>query len=147
MPLQTEIKIAVAQMEVSPGDPEKNVEKIIGLIREAVKRGDELIVFPEMCVSGYLLGDEWENEAFVKDLYNYNEAIIEASRDIAVVWGNVDIDEQKINEDGRVRQGSLARLELSVAGLLAVWDRPKRRRACRAIPARAARACSCAGRW
>lgn len=108
MPLQTEIKIAVAQMEVTPGDPEKNVEKIIDLIREAVKRGDELIVFPEMCVSGYLLGDEWENEAFVKDLYNYNEAIIAASPDIAVVWGNVDIDEQKVNEDGRMRKYNAA---------------------------------------
>ncbi len=108
MPLDTEIKVAVAQIEVAPGRPDKNIARILEKIGEAGKGKDDMVIFPEMAVAGYFLGDEWENEAFVNDVYGYNEDIIGASKGITVIWGNVDIDRHKVNEDGRTRKYNAA---------------------------------------
>jgi len=44
--------INIAQIQVFPGNPEKNLKNII---REIKKSDSDLIVFPEMAVSGYFL--------------------------------------------------------------------------------------------
>ncbi|MGK7396891.1 MAG: NAD(+) synthase [Candidatus Cyclobacteriaceae bacterium M3_2C_046] len=108
MPQFAPLKIAVFQMEVKPGHPGKNAEKIINAIIEARETGYDLIVFPEMAVPGYLLGDEWENEAFVKDAYQYNQDIIKVTENIVAIWGNVDLDPSQKNEDGRIRKYNAA---------------------------------------
>jgi NAD+ synthase (glutamine-hydrolysing) len=102
------MKIAVVQMEVVPGHPDINVKKMLAEIKKARAAGDEMIVFPEMAVPGYLLGDEWENTAFVKDCYQYNEVIKNATQGIVAVWGNIDIDTRLKNEDGRIRKYNAA---------------------------------------
>ena len=104
MKLKTELKVAIAQIDVSAGHPDKNVAKILTLIKEAKEKRDDIIVFPEMAVPGYFIGDEWENLAFIKDAFSYNEDIAQAAKDIIVIWGNVDIDKNKTNEDGRIRK-------------------------------------------
>jgi NAD+ synthase (glutamine-hydrolysing) len=106
--MTTKLKIAIAQVEIIPGHPDINVKKIISEIEKARIDGDHLIIFPEMAVPGYLLGDEWENNAFVTDCFNYNEEIIKASENIAVIWGNVDLDSTKRSEDGRIRKYNAA---------------------------------------
>lgn len=102
------MKIAVAQMEVIPGHPDINTKKIVLEIEKAREAGDELIVFPELAVPGYLLGDEWENEAFVKDCYSFNEAIKNATQGITAIWGNIDLDFERRSEDGRIRKYNAA---------------------------------------
>jgi NAD+ synthase (glutamine-hydrolysing) len=108
MPTDVPINVAVVQMDIAPGRPDINSRKILGEIQAAVTNGDDIIVFPEMAIPGYLLGDEWENISFVKDAYAYNEEIREATKGIVAIWGNVDVDFEKINEDGRVRKYNAA---------------------------------------
>lgn len=103
-----ELKIAVAQIDVKAGHPDKNVRKIIHEIEKSGQEGTDLIIFPEMAVPGYLLGDEWENNAFIKDCYNYNEDIKNATKNITAIWGNIDIDLDKRSEDGRIRKYNTA---------------------------------------
>ena len=98
------IKTSVCQMEVIPGRPDINSETILKEINDARSREVDLIVFPEMCISGYLIADLYEDEGFIKDVCAYNKTIAQASKDITVVWGNLDIDVHKINEDGRIRK-------------------------------------------
>lgn len=98
------INFAIAQMEVLPGHPDLNVGKIIKETESAKKHKVDVIIFPEMAVPGYMLGDEWENDSFIKDLMTYNENILAASKDIAIVWGNVWADFDKKGEDGRTRK-------------------------------------------
>ncbi len=98
------IKFAISQMEVIAGHPDINVDKILKETELAKKRKIDMILFPEMAVPGYLLGDEWENDSFVMDLMEYNQKILEASKDIAIVWGNVHADVDKKGEDGRIRK-------------------------------------------
>jgi NAD+ synthase (glutamine-hydrolysing) len=61
-----------------------------------------------MAVPGYLLGDEWENSSYVKDCFAYNNDIRIATNGIVAIWGNVDIDTSKKNEDGRIRKYNAA---------------------------------------
>lgn len=97
--------INVSQMQVIPGNPERNLAKILEDIREAKRRKVDLIIFPEMAVSGYLLGDEWENESFVRECYEMNREIIEATKwGISAIWWNVLVDNGRVNEDWRLRK-------------------------------------------
>lgn len=98
------IKIAVAQLDIKPGHPDQNVQKILAEIEKSKQAGDDIIVFSEMAVPGYLLGDEWENSAFVKDCFAYNEEIKNATQHIIAIWGNIDLDKSLRSEDGRIRK-------------------------------------------
>ena len=68
--------IVVCQMEVIPGNPEVNLARILRGIDEACAAGAALVLFPEMALPGYLLGDEWENDAFLRDLAGMNDEIV-----------------------------------------------------------------------
>lgn len=95
----------IAQMNVVPGNPEANLEKILSLIEQAKLAGHDGIVFPEMAIPGYLLGDEWENESYVQECTEMNKEIIAATRDrFTAIWWNVSIDEAKKWDDGRLRK-------------------------------------------
>lgn len=100
--------IAVAQLEVIPGRPDRNMDGILREIKLARKRDMDVIVFPEMAVPGYLLGDEWENDSFINDLMCYNDDIRDASQDLCVVWGSVYADTRQKGEDGRIRKYNAA---------------------------------------
>jgi NAD+ synthase (glutamine-hydrolysing) len=102
------LHIAVAQLNIIAGHPAINARKILLEIEKAIKEKDDIIVFPEMAIPGYLLGDEWENSAYIKDCYSWNEEIKNATNNIVAVWGNVDIDESKKSEDGRIRKYNAA---------------------------------------
>lgn len=98
------VKFALSQLDIMAGHPDVNVAKIIKEIEKAKQRGIDVIVFSEMAVPGYLLGDEWENVSFVNDLMDYNEDIKKASSGITVIWGNVYVDLNAKGEDGRARK-------------------------------------------
>lgn len=98
------LKIAMVQMEVVPGHPDVNTATILRFIEEARAKGADVVIFPEMAVPGYFLGDTWEQSAFLRDCESYGRDIIAASKDITVMFGNVAIDWQKKNNDGRVRK-------------------------------------------
>ena len=98
------LKIAMGQMEVIPGHPDQNTAKILSMIADAKKQSVNLIIFPEMAVPGYLLGDTWEQSSFLKDCERYGQDIIDASTSITVMFGNIAIDWSKKNNDGRVRK-------------------------------------------
>lgn len=102
------MKIKLVQVKVLPNRPDKNLEKILQEIAKAKASRTDLLIFSEMVVSGYLLGDEWENESFLKEVDDANETIKDASGGLTVIWGSVDVDWQKKGEDGRVRKHNSA---------------------------------------
>ncbi|MCI6231178.1 MAG: NAD(+) synthase [Selenomonas sp.] len=98
------LKIAMAQMKVSPGHPDVNTETMLRMIADAKAQKADVIVFPEMCIPGYLLGDAWEQTAFLRDCESYGKDVIAAAQGIVVLFGNIAIDWEKKNNDGRVRK-------------------------------------------
>lgn len=99
-----ETSVCLAQMRVSPGDPRANTKKIIEIISQAAKNKADLVVFPEMAVPGYLIGDAWERPAFLRECEECGKQIREAAENITVIFGNIGIDWTRRNEDGRVRK-------------------------------------------
>ncbi len=101
------LKISVCQMKVIPGKPNLNAEYIIGEIRKAKKRDIDIIVFPEMCISGYVIGDMFEDDSFVMDVVKHNSQIVKeaAHLGITVIFGSLQCgaSSQK-GEDGRLRK-------------------------------------------
>lgn len=99
------LKMAICQMKVIPGRPDLNADYMIGEIEAAQKRNLDVIVFPEMCVTGYLIADQYEDVFFANDIRIQNERIREASASgITVIFGSLVIDPAKKGEDGRVRR-------------------------------------------
>lgn len=97
-------KIAMGQMEVVPGRPDINTGTMLDMIAAARRGGSHLVIFPEMAIPGYLLGDTWEQQAFLRDCEEYGRRIIEASDGIGVLFGNVGLDWDKTGDDGRIRK-------------------------------------------
>ena len=97
-------EIALIQMDVKPARPDLNVDRMLRYIDRAREAGADLVVFSELCISGYILGDLWEVDALVKDFAAYSDTIRKASQDIVVLFGNVALDRANIGEDGRIRK-------------------------------------------
>jgi NAD+ synthase (glutamine-hydrolysing) len=96
------MKLALAQLNVHAGDIAANLSAMHHMIQEAKAQGADLIVFPEMAVGGYLIGDRFLHEEFVEELLVANEQIKAWSDGIAIVWGNIALHPQgKRNRDGR----------------------------------------------
>ena len=97
-------KIALVQMDVKPGRPDLNVTHMIQSLGRVREEGGELAVFSELCISGYILGDLWEVDAYAEDFACYSDEICAASDGLTVVFGNVAVDRESTGQDGRLRK-------------------------------------------
>ena len=102
------MKTYLAQMHVVPGDLTVNLATVLSHIDTARSEGADLVVFPELCLSGYLIGDRWHTETFLRDLEAANETVRRHTAGLVVVWGSVYVDWDKQNEDGSVRKYNAA---------------------------------------
>ena len=81
------LRIALGQMEIIPGRPDLNAKTMLGMIEEARLQA-QIIIFPALCLSGSLIGDNWQQQSFIRDCQEYGRQIIQASGDIGVIFGN-----------------------------------------------------------
>lgn len=102
------IKIATAQIDVIPGNIRENWKQIEKEIRMAREKGAHILVLPEMCLTGYLIGDLWDQNAFLRECERYNRKIADAARYITILWGSCAIDWDRTNDDGRPRKYNAA---------------------------------------
>ncbi len=98
------VRVALVQMLIRPGRPAENGAVIRRVIAQERNAGADLIVFPELAVPGYLLGDEWERPAFLRECEAEGRRIAEAARGVTVAFGNVAVEWNRRNEDGRSRK-------------------------------------------
>ena len=97
-------RVALVQMAIRPGRPAENGAAIRAWVAREREAGARLVVFPELAVPGYLLGDEWERPAFLRECEEEGRRIAEAARGVTVVFGNVAVDWGRRHEDGRPRK-------------------------------------------
>jgi NAD+ synthase (glutamine-hydrolysing) len=81
------MKIFLAQQNYHIGNFESNTNKIISAISEAKKQGGDLILFSEMCVSGYPARDFVEFNDFIGKCYDAVDRIRKEADTIAVLIG------------------------------------------------------------
>lgn len=101
-------RVALAQLDVEPNRPDINVRRLLDATEQQRSRGADLVLFSEMVVPGYMIGDAFEREAFLRDCESYNDDIAAASAGLTVIWGNVLTDRTNINRDGGIRKYNAA---------------------------------------
>lgn len=83
------MQIAIAQINSTIGDFEGNSRKIIKYIEMAEKAGAELVVFPELAVTGYPPRDLLEKPHFVQKSIETVEEIAKKCKNISAIVGFV----------------------------------------------------------
>lgn len=78
-------RTAVATPRVFLADPSANAKEIISLIRKAHSEKVGLIVFPELCITGYSCDDLFHQHALIEEALNQLKVIIEATAQIPVI--------------------------------------------------------------
>ena len=81
------IKVAAAFPRVSVGNTVKNSEKIIKCIKEAKKNNADLVVFPELSVTGYTCGDLFFQEKLLNASDKAVGDIVKETEEITAVFG------------------------------------------------------------
>jgi len=81
------MRIAIAQINSTVGDIEKNADKIINYILKARDRSADIVVFPELALSGYPPEDLLLKKGFLKKNRLELKRIIDASKSIFVIVG------------------------------------------------------------
>ena len=104
------MKIALAQINPTVGDLEGNVEKIINDINKAKCAKAKLVIFPELCITGYPPKDLLNKKEFLKENKNLLDSIKAASNSIYAIVGFVDYDEKNKGRDGRILKYNAAAL-------------------------------------
>ena len=100
------IRIAFGQIQVHPGDPATNFQSMMHAIDYAKAVSTDILIFPELCLSGYIVGDLWDQVPFINDCLYYGEKLVKATANtnLTIIFGNVGIDERLRNLDGSLRK-------------------------------------------
>jgi predicted amidohydrolase len=90
-----QLRLALAQIATKLGDVESNLAKHLELIQQAKAQKNDLIVFPELSLTGYVLQDLVPRVAHKPaDEDPIFAPLLKASRDIDVMAGFVDEDQR-----------------------------------------------------
>jgi NAD+ synthase (glutamine-hydrolysing) len=78
------VRVAAATPVVYPADPKANADEHIRLIEAAAEQGVDLIVFPELSLSGYALDDLHMQDALLDEVERQVLRLAEAAGDTAI---------------------------------------------------------------
>src|SRR3989344_1244289 len=104
------MKIALAQINPTVGEVEHNYHLICKSISDAKQKKAELVVFPELCLTGYPPKDLLMKKKFVARNLEMIQRIVTESKDseVALIIGFVDLqDDQLYNAAAIIDQGKL----------------------------------------
>jgi predicted amidohydrolase len=88
-------KIALAQTTSVLGDLPKNVERHAELAERALKENADVIIFPELSLTGYTVRDlNFENSIRVSSKTDSLKALKKLSKDITIICGGIEEDER-----------------------------------------------------
>lgn len=92
------IKVCAATVDVEVADCIYNTQKIINAMQKAKHQGVKLIVFPELCITGYSCGDLFFQNKLLSSAINGLLQIRDSSKDLnmLVVVGLPLLNEQKL---------------------------------------------------
>ena len=79
--------VSAVSINQTVGDWKGNKSRIVSAIAEAKQRGARLIIFPEMCISGYSLGDRLLMDGTLARSWNMLEELRSYSDDVVLVLG------------------------------------------------------------
>ncbi len=90
------LKIALAQVNPTVGDLDENARKIIRNIKKAQEQGAELVVLPELAITGYPPKDLLLKPSFIRKNKEKFEEITKETDGTACIVGFVDADGDRL---------------------------------------------------
>lgn len=102
------LRLALAQINPCVGDLEGNAEKIIESIEKGRLHGADIVVCPELAITGYPPEDLLLKPSFLEGNLAALEKVISASKDVTVICGFVDVDDDIYNAAAIIHDGRLA---------------------------------------
>ena len=88
------MRIAAAQINTIVGDINGNSQKIVQFMDKAIKMDADLIVFPELTITGYPPEDLLYKKVFIDDNLKALEYLVSKTQSKAIIVGFVDRDKQ-----------------------------------------------------
>lgn len=92
----TSVRIALAQINTIVGDLKGNAEKILFYIDQARAKDADMVVFPELTVTGYPPEDLVLKPHFIEENIKYLNKIARSTKDILALVGFIDKDKHGI---------------------------------------------------
>ena len=86
------MRLALAQINSVVGDLDGNVARIVGRLREARNAGADLVLFPELAVTGYPPEDLLFRPGFLREARKAVEHVATETTDIAALVGVLWLD-------------------------------------------------------
>ena len=83
------MRVALAQINLTIGDFAGNLQKIRDSLARAREQRADLLVLPELGISGYPPGDLLERPSFLRDHTRALEELVSESREIAILTGAI----------------------------------------------------------
>ncbi len=102
------LRVGIAQINTTVGDFTGNADKILNVIEESRSLGVDLLTFPELAICGYPPEDLLFKPKFITANLRTLEKVIQASRDITVIVGFVDSNDDIFNAAAIIHDGNLA---------------------------------------
>lgn len=90
------MKIRLHQLNPVIGDLSGNKDLILSALKKAENENTDVLILPEMCVTGYPPQDLLERPAFREAVYQVNDDIISAVGDTALLFGSLTPNESGI---------------------------------------------------
>lgn len=85
------LRLALAQINPTVGDIEGNVEKIIVNLKESARNDADIVLFPELSITGCPPGDLLLNKDFLRDVSTCLDRIIPYTKGLCAIIGHIDI--------------------------------------------------------
>lgn len=102
------LRVALAQINTTVGDLDGNAAKIIGNIAAAREAGADVVVFPELAVTGYPPEDLLLKRTFVEANVAALRRIAGETKGITAIVGFVDVDSDIFNAAAILHDGEIA---------------------------------------
>ncbi len=101
------LRIGLCQINTTVGDIEGNSKKIINYIQRGRRMGADLLVFPEMAVTGYPPEDLLLMPKFIEDNLKAIQEITKATSSVTAIVGFVHKEEDIFNSAALLHHGKL----------------------------------------
>lgn len=104
------VKVAAATPDIRVADVEFNTQNIINAMEEAQKNGAKILVFPELCVTGYTCSDLFEHSVLLKASRKALLEIAENTNDkdmLVFVGAPLEVNGKLYNVAAAMNQGEI----------------------------------------
>ena len=104
------VKVAAATPDIRVADVEFNTQNIINAMEEAQKNGAKILVFPELCVTGYTCSDLFDHSVLLKSSRKALLEIAENTNDkdmLVFVGAPLEVNGKLYNVAAAMNQGEI----------------------------------------